>query len=731
MPTSLAARRRGRWSLSLVALLSLLPGCAVEPEAPDEHVGSTTQALDDVCTPDPTLGVPDVTWGTRWANTINTNGFDLYHLNVLGPHCESAPGTTGYDFRCCSPYASEYPACKAEQAQAAKAFLESFVAKTPLLRPYRSANVGINQGYFYNTGGTHTGALDIAKTTLASGEDPSFPVFAVANGTVIWSGWLSASAGNSVLVRHDLPGGAWYLSEYRHVRGGRNRDKINACSCINPGQTTAGSRLAGCSAEQAATPICKYAANPSYDFLWGSNSDTLPPLQKVVSRGEFLVAAGNTGTVELDSNGNPTSSSGKTHLHHSFWVPRPGPASDGKGGIDIVAVDPLGVYSKAEGQLDGKSCYDVSQKTAFAPALAPFGPVFSGVPRDAVLAQPLYFPNAGWGPQSLSFYRAGATVQVAGAFDPAVLTTSWKLWLELSRDDMLEKLTSYPTRKLRQLSVRLEDNTPRYTGIWEGLASGEHAETYLRISSTSLDAVLAAKVTNGAFAVADYVLHVENGVAQHNLTLSDAVGPTEFRRNQPLSQIESWDSTLQAQGWRPWALTASVGTTGGAVTFSGIWRKLSGTWEMVPEIAPAAFAALNETMTANGFRLHRAQGYDNGSRLLAIWSKPTMPVCGLPSCPRIGTCVTGQFKAVPVCPANNTCPNGVAPTNGTCLVPVGAWASANCINVNPLNCPPGTPAGVDCRVYNWEARTPSGALCDAPGGGKVCAANETSLCDAY
>jgi murein DD-endopeptidase MepM/ murein hydrolase activator NlpD len=721
-----------------VALLLAIPAAcstAPEPRSEAEDLGAVAQHLDMVCTADPTKSVADDPWwGNRWASSFTPYGYDLHHVNVVGPHCESAPGTPGYDARCCEANkgTTDYQSCKDAQETAAKAFLDTWLAETPLLRPYQSDNVGVWQGYYYDTDESHTGAIDFGKLSLATGEDPSFPLYAVANGTVVYSGWLSSSAGNSVLVRHPLPGGAWYLSEYRHVRGGSDRDKKLACPCIDPTKATSSDRLAACSSSDKALAICKYAANPTYDYLWGSNSDALPALGAIVTRGQQIGASGNTGTVSgvLDSNGVPPSN-GNIHVHFSFWAQRPGGVDDGNPGIDVIAVDPLGVYSKREGTTNGKGCYDVDAPTAYEPALAPFLPEFTDVVAGAVYEQPLYYPHAGWGPQTLSFYKTSNGTRAAGGFDPEASKASWKLWLDIDKATMQSKLDGYTTRKLRQISVRVSNGSPVYTGIWEGLESGEIADTRLDITDSQFDTLWANKIANGTFKMTDHVMSVVNGVNHHNVSISNKSGDFVFHWGKTKSELLALDSSLQASGWKPYAASASVGPTGSAVTYSAVWRWVDGTYELLPDLSPSTFASKVISRRALGWRLHRVQGYDNGTRMLAIWYKPAARTCGVSGCERTGVCAAGTFKWVPVCTATNKCPNGTAPVSGQCQVPADSSGNANCINTDPNNCPPGSPAGTDCRVYNWEMRQASGALCKDSSSYEICGSRESSLCDAY
>jgi hypothetical protein len=71
-----------------------------------------------------------------------------------------------------------------------------------------------------------------------------------------------------------------------------------------------------------------------------------------------------------------------------------------------------------------------------------------------------------------------------------------------------------------------------------------------------------------------------------------------------------------------YALSAAAGATGSDVRYSGIWRQLKGTWVMDVNMTSSAFRLKNYQYTLDGYDLHRVQGYDNGTRFLAVWRKP-------------------------------------------------------------------------------------------------------------
>ena len=610
-----------------LALAALISACDPAASPLEEQTAVRQIALDNACTADPSRSVSDQKKGPRYVSTFFPNGIDLFHVNVVGGNCELPLSSPGYDSACCESNKgnASYTSCKQQQEQAVDEFLANLRARTPLLPPFRAKNVAPWQGHYYNDDEPHAGAIDFGKISLSSGEDPGFELFAAADGVVVWADWLSESAGNLIMLRHESPDGSWYLTEHRHVRGGSSRDKRKACSCIDPAAATSDARLAGCSTPQKALAICKYAANPAHDALWGTDATSLPTVGSTVSRGQRFGMAGNTGTVALDADGNPKSTNGNTHLHYMIWVPRPDGAQDGVGGADVMAVDPLGVYSKTSGSVDGLGCYDLAAPSTYERLLAPFLPEFVETPYSILAGNghTNYYPNAGWGPQSINLYNAGGQILATGVYDPSVQSSGWKLWLNLSKSFMEDKVAAYPTRKVRQMSVRLSGGAPRYTAIWEAEAPGEQSEVYLDRSVDELNQLWDQKVVHGSFGVLDHFVHVVGGVERHNISFATSVAPNFiFHPSKTAAEAYSLQSSWLLTGNKPFAVSATEGNGGSAVRFSLLFRPMSGSSVYKLDMSAQTFAAEIATRKAGGWRLIRSQGYDNGTKFLGLWQKP-------------------------------------------------------------------------------------------------------------
>jgi murein DD-endopeptidase MepM/ murein hydrolase activator NlpD len=617
--------RRSLYGSTTLALITLLSGCGNAPfPEQEEEISSVQSALDNICTSDPTRSFPEeMKRPSQYTNDPDSPGFDLFRLNVVGPHCQSAPGTPGFDARCCVSGTKDYVACKTEQEQAADAFLSTLHAKTPLLSPFRATNVAPSWGY-YNEQGVPHGAIDFGKSSLAPGEDPGFDLHAPADGVVVWKGG-GDSAGNMIVLRHEAPNGQWYLTEYRHVRGGRALDKKAACSCLDTSATTSDARLLPCSPAEKKTAICLYAANPAYDSLWGTDADVLPPEGALVEQGKKFARAGNTGTVTLHEDGTPKTATGNTHVHFMLWMPRPDGEEDGTDGVDVMFVDPLGVYSKVGGSIGGKGCYALDAPSTYDRMLAPHLPELVNTPYAIAAGNghASYYPNAGWGPQTFNLYNAGGQIKVTGAYHPSVQSTGWKIWMNLNKLAMEDKVNVYTTRKVREMSVRLEGGAPRYTAIWEAEAAGEQSEVYLDRSLSELDQLLNQKVTNGPFGVLDHFVHVVNGVERHNISFATSIGDDFFfYKGKTNAQALSLQSMLEPYNYKPFAVSATEGKSGSNVRFSVLFRPMSGDSDFKLDMDAKAFEEEIASRKEDGWRLVRSQGYDNGTKFLGLWQKP-------------------------------------------------------------------------------------------------------------
>ncbi|MDC0685506.1 hypothetical protein [Sorangium atrum] len=638
------------------ALLHVAGGCSVPDDLPgdpgdtrgsidvDEPIAEAGSALstpiDNVCTAVPSYALVDrtvATKKTRYSSTEYPNGMDLFSIGVTGPTCQIS--TAGFFNASCCPSnqgTTPYSNCKSAQDDSARAFLNDLRVRTPLVLPFyitQAERIKISTAYYKNNNADHAGAIDFYKSNLAPGESPSFQLVAPAASVVVFAGWWGATGGNLIMLRHTAPNGENYFTEYRHVRGGVAHDKKAACSCIDPAVATAADRLAGCTTEQQNEPICKYAANPTYDHLWGLTGYSLPAVGTVLARGEAFGYAGNTGTIRdnIDVNGIPDDPTGNTHLHFATWVERPDgnndgvPDQDGAQGHDIVAVDPFGVYSKLGGTLNGKGCYDPANTSTFRRIMAPHYPETVNLPDTVAYANnhDKYYPDAGWYPQTFNIYNKDGARFVALGYSPDAPSQSTR-WFNLSKTSMNNKIAELDPLgwKVRQISVRLESGAPRYTAIWEKKAPGETSEVHLDITDAQYTQLWNDEVVPGNLYVLDHSTHTSSSGRRHNVVLTSAVSYMVDYYDMTGTQLRDTDDDLQDLGWKPYSISAQEGTSGSGVRFSGVWRWLPGEYEVEFAQSESTFKAEQLTRSEDGWRLHRVQGYDNGTMFVSIWHKP-------------------------------------------------------------------------------------------------------------
>lgn len=96
----------------------------------------------------------------------------------------------------------------------------------PFYPPARVPGVFNVEGWNYSFEPSYHNAVDIAYPILNDTThefDNTFPVLAVADGTVIWVGFQPGS-GNTIILEHRAPDGTIYHSFYDHLRNGRSSD---------------------------------------------------------------------------------------------------------------------------------------------------------------------------------------------------------------------------------------------------------------------------------------------------------------------------------------------------------------------------------------------------------------------------------------------------------------------------------------------------------------------------
>lgn len=277
--------------------------------------------------------------------------------------------------------------------------------------PWRDeANVRPMNGW-----GEHGGAQDVNV-----GGWTTFPVYAMADGVVIWSGYMP-SPGNSMVIEYSLANGEKFRSDYRHLRNGRDND-IALAQATRPYCVGKGCDFTNCSsdcgtwigyqamADADAALLLSDPNHPDVEEQWGTNAQTLMVQQgDTVRAGQQIGWAGDTGV-----------HSGSVHLH---WAAMREAVhlSNGTEVTRWTRFDPTGQYAQA------RSCYEGSHPSGGSSAdarqhaslMAPVYRYFAQATSSVYQAGWDYFADLGWFPTTLaSDYQTGVGRTLAGEFRP-------------------------------------------------------------------------------------------------------------------------------------------------------------------------------------------------------------------------------------------------------------------------------------------------------------------------
>jgi len=213
-------------------------------------------------------------------------------------------------------------------------------------------------GWFY-TNPSGNGALDnlhgaidyYGDTSSLDGvKNPSFPVYAVAAGSVInvyWDYW----SGNTVIMEHYAPNGTVYRSIYCHLRNGPANDRQTALRLTPTGDPLNSKADA---AYKAYRLFAQKTATAAQEAIWWGTEDKWIRVatNSWVTRGQLLGFAGNTGPggagADLDATGTPNHPNwANVHLHMFFAVREPDAISVPGVPAQWMLIDPYGVYNDA------------------------------------------------------------------------------------------------------------------------------------------------------------------------------------------------------------------------------------------------------------------------------------------------------------------------------------------------------------------------------------------------
>jgi hypothetical protein len=263
----------------------------------------------------------------------------------------------------------------------------------------------------------------------------------------------------------------------------------------------------------------------------------------------------------------------------------------------------------------------------FPRQIAPWLPEFQDIPLGELVNGDVkigadnlsYYLNVGWGPQTLDLYTSASDdISAAGSFSP---TVSPNVPFEVHVDDetLQQKIAASPGYRIRQISVTTDaaGASARFTAIWEPQAQGEQVQTFLAMS----DAKFNQHVQQSGLGVVDHFVYLLNGKRRHAAVFSSAVKPIRHEDMESVQDLQDHNTVLNLVGKHPVSVTALEGADGDDVRFFGGWQAVPGTWDLQPDLSGAQLTSALESHRADGYTLHRVQGYAHGTRFLAIWRK--------------------------------------------------------------------------------------------------------------
>jgi Peptidase family M23/Bacterial tandem repeat domain 1 len=428
-------------------------------------------------------------------------------------------------------------------------------AHQPIYLPHTTDSVNVVFGWMYDTNSKHDG-VDYASST------GSFPARAVADGKVVWIGYMP-SPGNVVIIEHTAPDGFRFRTVHHHLRNGRDSDILLArltmqhSKIYDMGWEKDPGAIAYQKAADLAYETLKTDPNSqTVKNLWGTNDQTLMvKVGQTVKAGDQIGWSGATG---INQTG--------VHLHIAFARE----AVFSVNGASVVRwthFDPYGLYTT------DPNCYRTpfpsgsganQHPTVYAPFFADFG----GVNASLFQSGFNYFASVGYAPKFLSHATPFAGPwTVGGSFAPSngiPVVRTFQTFNEFQQD-----VNYWQSKNWRpnQISGTGFPSGSRYSSVWAPISEGY-----------SMSHKMSAASFNDTF-----------GKLYGTHTLTDFSAYTE----------------------------------GNNLYFTGIWLTPSKPHGMYFGLTPQEFAAKNNAMVQNGMRLVKLVKYFHpglGERFAGLWN---------------------------------------------------------------------------------------------------------------
>jgi hypothetical protein len=227
----------------------------------------------------------------------------------------------------------------------------------------------------------------------------------------------------------------------------------------------------------------------------------------------------------------------------------------------------------------------------------------------------------GMAPQTFSFYRAGAQLLSAGAFQWG-LSTDWYAYAYMTMADAQSKFDAFFKQgyRPREVSIVMDDaNQPRVNQIWKRM-TGESFYEWLDMSDDVWRAKWDDLVKQKGFRVADHFEWSNDGKRHHaGIFVKDGV--TDFYEWQDLSiaDLQSKFDGYLRQGYQQ--VDTNTAEIGGQRSYGGIWMRRPGSFMAYVDMNADEYQSIFWALHQQGYQLSKVQGYGGGNLFGAIWTK--------------------------------------------------------------------------------------------------------------
>ncbi|MBZ4417351.1 hypothetical protein [Myxococcus sp. RHSTA-1-4] len=495
-------------------------------------------------------------------------------------------------------------------------WLDGTVARMPMYKPFRDSAVQVGVGWMYGANSRHN-AVDYDK------DGASFRVDAVADGTVVWVGYMP-SPGNVVIIEHTAKDGSRFRAIYHHLRDGRDEDIARARLTKTYYENVIGSWTTASSTWKAyqnqadadaqvlgGTPTATQLA--AIESRWGTPSQGILVSEgQTVKAGQQIAMAGLTGAHGMNSSVN------NTHLHIMFARP----AEHWVGGVKKslwTFFDPYGLYALSA------SCYQTEYPTGqggqadqHASHFAPFFQDFAGVDAGKFQQGFNHFASFGWFPSTLATESSGWTWKMGGSFQynpSAPVTRTFRTFAQHQSDADTWIPNGWRPDKVVGMTAPDE---PRFTAIYAPITTGfiaRHKMTPSWFGSQINDNYQAG------YLVTDASAYLDGGQLFFTGTWVKQPSVTAQYLYHSMTETGLWDQddTLKASGFKM-VHVSKYSHPGLGDRYMAIWHVTSKTLVPILDLTPDQFRGYRDLYVGTfNYRVRHVSAY--GGKYAVIFEK--------------------------------------------------------------------------------------------------------------